>query len=433
MTHKPSDEERQENDKSLAKNALSAARALRKVFTGGLTSFLEPVEFDSFTTRWVDRQKHGSVPSSKRAGYALRSADMYGLAPSLFEPKYYHLSATDLPAPNHRDVHAFLNHLIARSFGRAFSGDVATAIEIATSRLGGGSTSAIALANQAEALCDIAAIDMNLYRSAVSGDLATGRALVHAADNDPIRNELVRVFARQRIIWGAADVQRIAARGSGAAKHYVAWFLRPFIRTGTANEVFHTLRNLGSTDERLASAESRAERAGKKNVSVPGPEGPVLRASKPAAHALELTLGDDHKQSIIDSRHSVHHRTMDMKSRVEDELMRPDRSDQETIHQYKNAGLSEIAALFVVAYRFAETKGRWQRSSQTRPTTRLFGIHARHPIRLQLILPSPPGRGGWSPHTGPRSCATASHRRTKKIASTLPRIPKGTPRNSLSV
>lgn len=168
----------------------------------------------------------------------------------------------------------------------------------------------------------------------------------------------MRVFARQRIIWGAADVQRIAARGSEAAKHYVAWFLRPFIRTGTANEVFHTLRNLGGTDERLASAESRAARAGKKSVSVPGQEGPVLRAIKPAALPLELTLSADHKQSIIDTRQSVHHRTMDMKSRVEHELMRPDRSDQETIHQYLHAGLSEIAALFVVAYRFAEDEAK---------------------------------------------------------------------------
>lgn len=358
MTHKPSAEERQENDKSLAKNALAAFRSLRKVFTGGLTSFLEPDKFDSFADWWVDRQKHGSVPSSKRAGYVLRAADMYGLAPSLFEPKYYHLSADDLPAPDHRDVHAFLSHLIARSSGRAFSGDVATAIEIATSRLGGGSTPAIALANQAEALCDVAAIDVNLYRSAVSGDLATGRALVYAAENAPIRGELVRVFARQRIIWNAADVQRIAARGSEAAKHYVAWFLRPFIQAGTANEVFHILRNLGGTDERLASAENRAARAGKKSVSVPGPEGPVLRAIKPAARPLELTLGADHKQSIIDTRQSVHHRTMEMKSRVEHELMRPDRSDQETIHQYKNAGLSEIAALFVVAYRFAEDEAK---------------------------------------------------------------------------
>lgn len=47
-----------------------------------------------------------------------------------------------------------------------------------------------------------------------------------------------------------------------------------------------------------------------------------------------------------------------MKSRIEHELTRPDRSDQETIHQYKNAGLSEIAALFVVAYRFAEDEAK---------------------------------------------------------------------------
>lgn len=358
MTYKPSDDERAQNEESLAKNALSAVRALRKVFTGGLTSFLEPGEFDSFTDRWVDRQLHGSVRFAKRAGYVLRAADMYGLAPSLFEPKYHYLTADDLPAANHRDVHAFLNRLIARTRHRAFSDDVATAIEIATSRLGGGSTPALALADQAEALCDIAAIDVKLYRAAMSGDLVTAHDLVGSAENLPIRGELVRTFARQRIIWGAADVQRIAARGSEAAKHYVAWFLRPLIRTGTANEVFHTLKNLGGTDERLASAESRAERAGKESVSVPGQDGSVLRAVKPSARALELALSDDHKKSIIDIRQSVHRRTMDMKSRVEHELMRSDRSDQESIHQYKNAGLSEIAALFVVAYRFAEDEAK---------------------------------------------------------------------------
>lgn len=264
MTHKPSDDERQENDKSLAKNALTALRSLRKVFTSGLTSFLEPDKFDSFTDWWVDRQNHGSVPSSKRAGHVLRAADMYGLAPSLFEPKYYYLSTADLPAANHHDVHAFLIRLIARSSGRAFSDDIATAIEIATSRLGGGSTPALALADQAEALCDIAAIEVKIYLAAMSGDLVTAHDLVNSAENVTIKGELVRTFARQRIIWGAADVQRIAARGSEAAKHYVAWFLRPFIQAGTANEVFHTLNNLGGADERLASAESRAERAGKK-------------------------------------------------------------------------------------------------------------------------------------------------------------------------
>lgn len=358
MTHKPSAEERQENDKSLAKNALTALRSLRKVFTGGLTSFLEPENFGAFQERWVDRQENGSVPSSKRAGYVLRAADMYGLAPSLFEPKYYYLSTTDLPAPDHRDVHAFLSHLIARSSGRAFSDDVATAIEIATSRLGGGSTPAIALANQAEALCDVAAIDMNLYRSAVSGDLATGSALVYAAENAPIRDELVRVFARQRIIWGAADVHRIAARGSKAAIHHVAWFLRPFVRTMTANEYLRILKMFGTTDERLFSAEGRAERAGKKSVSVPGQDGALLKAVKPAAVALELTLGAGPKQSIIDTRPSLHQHTMSMTAKVEHELNKPGRNDQETIHQYLHAGLSEIAALFVVAYRFAEDEAK---------------------------------------------------------------------------
>lgn len=358
MTYKPSDDERAQNDESLTKNALSAVRALRKVFAGGLTSFLEPDEFGSFQTRWVDRQLHGSVRHAKRAGYVLRAEDMYGLAPSLFLPKYYYLTASDLPQANHPEVLAFLNRLIACTRHRAFLGRTATAIEVATMRLGGGSAPGIALADQAEALCDISAIDVKMYHAVLSGDLTTGRVLVDAADNTPIRRELVRTFARQRIIWGAADVHRIAARGSKAAIHHVAWFLRPFVRTMTANEYLRVLLLFATVAERLFSAEGRAERAGKKSVSVPGQDGTLLKAVKPAAVALELTLGAGPKQSIIDTRPSVHQRTMSMAAKIEHELNKPGRNDQETIHQYLHAGLSEIAALFVVAYRFAEDEAK---------------------------------------------------------------------------
>lgn len=358
MTYKPSDDERAQNDESLAKNALSAVRALRKVFAGGLTSFLEPDEFGSFQTRWRDRQLHGSVRHAKRAGYVLRAEDMYGLAPSLFLPKYYYLTASDLPQANHPEVLAFLNRLIACTRHRAFSGRTATAIEVATLRLGGGSAPGIALADQAEALCDISAIDVKMYHAALSGDLTTGRVLVHAADNTPIRRELVRTFARQRIIWGAADVHRIAARGSKAAIHHVAWFLRPLVRTMTANEYLKILSMFGTTDERLFAAEGRAERAGKETVSVSGQEGSVLKPIKPAAAALELTLSAGAKQSIIDIRPSLHQRTMIMTAKVEHELNKPGRNHQESIHQYLHAGLSEIAALFVVAYRFAEDEAK---------------------------------------------------------------------------
>lgn len=45
---------------------------------------------------------------------------------------------------------------------------------------------------------------------------------------------------------------------------------------------------------------------------------------------------------------------MRIKAEVETALEAEERNEQESIHQFKNSGLSEIAALYVTAYRFAQ-------------------------------------------------------------------------------
>lgn len=174
------------------------------------------------------------------------------------------------------------------------------------------------------------------------------------------RHRLIRLLAVQRILWGLADVQRIAARGAKAAEYHIAPFLRPFMCTGTANEMLLILRTMARTIERVfgnADATLKLKPLAD-TIRVHGPSGPALAAARMVAMPIEAMLGENDRRAVLDTRPAIRANAVVYQTKIEEILTDSERNNQETVHQFVTAGLSEVAALFVTAWRFAEDEAR---------------------------------------------------------------------------
>ena len=356
MTDKRTEDEKRTIASELAHHARVAVRACSGIFKGGLIPFLRSNALWSYAARCRDRQVYGGRPLDDLMSYALRQKDMCGLGPGLFEPQYFCLEESDLPPAEPYAVTKFLEGLLARSRHRHVLNDIKTAIDVATDRIMSGAHAIRSLSEHAAAICALAARDQRLFTAALSGNLEAGRELVFAPEHSWDRMNLVRIFARQRIIWDAADIHRVGAQGSSRGKHYIAPFLRPFVRKWTAVEYFDALKGIAVTADKIWTAEQSAFSRGKEKVRLHGPKGFLLNALIPPGRLLETRLTPEEMQDVLLTRGYVHQQTIDVAAGIE--ARRPPTGSQQTIYQYQNAGLSEISTLFIVAYRFAEDEAR---------------------------------------------------------------------------
>lgn len=325
----------------------------RRLFTGRLTSFLSPTNFWAWVGQRSDNRLIGGVSIYRPGGYVLRQPNMRGLGPKLFDPQYYYFRPADLPKPDVNQVTRFLAGLVARSPDTAFKSDVAIVISIATSKLASPIDDTCSLHDHAQAICDMADVDMRLFQAALLGDLATGRQLTLAEENASIRPFLIRTFARQRLIWAAADVQRVAAYAASAAGYHVAPYLKPFLKTGTASEYIRAMLKMPELAVRLKSAEVRAQTYGRDTIHVSGPKGPLLTILSAPARLIVNRLKKDDADAVLMTRGYVHDTTLAMADEIKAEML-GDADNQQSIFHFMHAGLSEISALFIAAYRFAE-------------------------------------------------------------------------------
>lgn len=324
---------------------------LKRAFAN-LDNFLSVDNFWGFVLQWRDRRLHGRVPTDLRSGYLFRTAQMYGLAPGLYHPDLARPEERDLPAFKPHDIAEYLEKLIARSTDPKRTSDVKTAILVATKNLG------VTVIDQAYDLHEIGQKSSELYRALMLGDFITSQKHFDPSDLDLFEFSMVKTIARQRIIWNAFDTHRTAAHGAKAASYYIAPFLKPFLKTSkhTANSVLKGLKSIGQTS-RLAFSKRDTElkynpQATKTNMR--GNRGPFFSWAKILGSPIEAVLNKDQKRQLSSTEAFVRDETQRIENMVEDILLDPSRNNQETVHEFLFSGLTEVAALFVTAYRFAE-------------------------------------------------------------------------------
>lgn len=343
----------------LAPGLLPDTRRLRAVFPTILQRILDPVRFFAWVEKWRDSQLHGGIKSVDRAGHALRAADMRGLAPGLLAPDYYRLTEADLPKPASHAIEQFLNGLIARSTARVARERVPVAIGVGLAKIAEG-LPGWTLKEHASSLADLATSNPTLYRAAMLGDYRTAELQVEAIAGGEHRDRVTRLLAVQRIIWGLADVHRSAARAAKAAKFRIPPFVRPFVSTGSANEMLLILLSGARTIERIfANADATLKyNPAATTIRVHGEAGVALAAARFIGTPIETRLTPNDKQAVLDSRPAIREQARAYETRIEQIRTNPERSNQETVHQFVTEGLSEVAALFVTARRFAEDEDR---------------------------------------------------------------------------
>jgi hypothetical protein len=170
-----------------------------------------------------------------------------------------------------------------------------------------------------------------------------------------LHDRFIRALARQRIIWSAGHVHRVAAHANfHTTKYYlVRWYLRPFMRTWTATEYFALLEIMASSIGRIFSAADLAAAHGRDKVSVPGRPGAALTTARLIATPIEAALSPAEQEAVLATRSFVREEAMTYRDRFHELRTDPARNNQESIYE-AFFGLSAIAALYFIAYRFAQ-------------------------------------------------------------------------------
>jgi hypothetical protein len=327
-----------------------AARHARPLFTGGLPEFLDPPAFTAWVRGWTDRALHGGFIDDLRPGAALRAKDMRDLAPGLLAPGHYYLEAEDLPASVEK-VGPFLRDLIARPAApqdsSRKSGD---AVAHAAKNLGD-------LFELAERVWKLGEISVELYQHALLGDAPACRPLIECIDDHAIRNDVIKTIALLQIVWAAADVQRVAAYCNHKVQlRYVPFFLRPFVRKGTAAEYLGLLQKMQHLRLRLIDHRTLAQVFNKKRARVTN-KGVVGAALENIVAPLEDALSPQDISDITQRENWMTAEANGAIAAVQAQIAQhgcKKGSEQLTRFQVRHAGLSELAALVVTSYRFAE-------------------------------------------------------------------------------
>lgn len=365
-----------------------AARHARPLFTGRLPAFLDPPAFDAWVRNWTDRQLHGHIADNARSGVALRAEDMRTLAPGLLAPGYFHINSGDVPDTVDA-VEPFLRNLIARTpappDSSRKSGD---AVAHATRHIGDLTTLAVRTWKLRD--CSI-----DLYQAALRGDAPACRPLIERLDDPSLRFDAIEVVAILQIVWAAADVQRVAAYcWEKVQLQYVPFFLRPFARTRTAAEYIGLMKKMHHLRRRIFEHRKDAEDYGETRARITF-KGGALTTIESVMEPLKDALSPENKQDIREREDWMTTESDRAVAAVESEIAsyRDDKdsvktSEQLSRFQVRHAGLSEIAALMVTSYRFAEREHAMREIiAHPKSAERLWDLtHRRYPAEIDETL-----------------------------------------------
>lgn len=300
----------------------------------------------------ADRHLHGGVPSGRRTGAALRATTMVGLAPGLLTPDHFQLHPRDVPA-NATGLHDLLFKLIAGPSKGHWAVHAQTAVLIATKKLVG-VDGVSTLVDHVNALLDLRTnASEDHFLSAVLGDFTWGAEL-HSSTPPELRDAFTRALVRQRIIWSAGHVHRVAAHANiSTTRFLVPWYYHPFMRTWTATEYMALQETVASTITRIFGAAEVAEAHGREKVSVGGRPGAVLEAGRLIASPVEAALSPDERILVLATRETIGEQSEIYRNHYHALRMDPTRNNQQSIYEARY-GLSDIGALYFAAYRFAQ-------------------------------------------------------------------------------
>ena len=365
-----------------ARTAASAVQLALRWFKGGLADRLSP-------DAWADRTYHGGVPSEDREGYVLRKRDSASAATGLLAPAHSCLTPEDVPTSRNA-LCSLAGFLVVAPFVQAASKNAATARKLALKPL--------ANLNERDALeshCDelflLREEHAALYMAFVLGDFATAGPILDSIVNREEGARVVTIGARHRILWGLWDIHRASAASRDVSRRLVPWFLRPKVRGKiTSSAMLGAMLSLSDAADRVFKAQDTAQRCGRTRTKLPGPPGLVLGAVIPAASPLEHLLSGPQKAKLLSVLPDVRQRMEAQGDRLRLMMEDPDRSPQQTIHEHHFGGLDDLAALFLVSYRFAEDERAMLAviANPKSPAT-LFEVEPRPwPLELDLELVS---------------------------------------------
>lgn len=311
-------------------------------------------DYDGFLKRvllWRDHHLNGRVKESRRPGFAIRSGLLRNKAMGLLHPKYSVLTQDDAP----EDFHAltiFLEFLVARSELPGRFQDVETARTVALDGWGD-----LSLSDHARELFALRQWSVPFYVSAVIGDFPSAKTWVDEICDQTQRRKVITILARQRIIWSAFDIHRVAALGFATIKDFKPWFAYKLLKTGTSNELANLVKTLNGHIERIFDNYGIGKKYGRKAPDLKGPLPFHLKFAKTIALHIENVFSDSAKIAIERSIPHIRKRSKQIADKTEQVRLDPKRNDQEDLFS-RYFGIYATAALHITSYRFAEERSR---------------------------------------------------------------------------
>ncbi|EMD81892.1 hypothetical protein [Pacificimonas flava] len=349
MTEKIDDETRIEADRT----AKSVVRRAPRWFKEGIAERLSPEALARTANAWADRKYHGDIPLKSRDGYVLRKRETATAATGLLAAAHSRLTPGDVPK-SRDELYRLLDFLIVTPFVPAAKKDAKTVRRIALQPL-----TALVQSDALDLHCDdlfsLRGGHPELYNAYVRGDFTAAKKFVKKIAGGDERKRVIVIGARQRILWGLWDIHRASAASRDVSRRLVPWFLRPLVGgKTTASAMINAMLSLSSAADRVFTAHDTAQRHGRDKTNLSGPSGIVLGPLVSAASPIEHMLPGPQKAEVLSVTADVRQRIQSKHDQLELMLKDPERSPHQTIHEHHFGGLDELAALFMVSYRFAE-------------------------------------------------------------------------------